>query len=55
MSAPQAQPAHAPEDGQMTTSEETPEAGPGPVRNPVRRKVTIGRVRLLEPEEYHSA
>jgi hypothetical protein len=50
MSAPQAQSIHVPEDGQMTTSGESLGAGPGPVPNRVRRKVTIGRIRLLEPE-----
>lgn len=47
-SAPPVQYIHAPERGHVTPPKERTDAGPGPVRNRVRRKVAIGRVRLPE-------
>jgi hypothetical protein len=49
-SAPQVQYIRAPERGHVTPPKERTDVGPGPVRNRVRRKVAIGRVRLPEPE-----
>jgi hypothetical protein len=53
-SAPQVQHIHAPERGHVTPPKERTDAGPGPVRNRVRRKVAIGRVRLPQPDTIPS-